>query len=531
MLKEIGQEVIHHPNESIFSRIENLSLKQNQLAALRKCRDYALIHQTDQFRSTLYSLKPEDIELVIVPGRFLPVVCSVNAEGKVGPTAFGEIIKAMHQKMTEMDIESFFILTPGAAQEAIPGAKPFTKTRSDRNGSIVPKFYEITESSPPMIDGDLVLVLNSPHPIKTVIPYLIKYVSGIGDLQIKSYTSNSRGTTRLEVGKLITGRDWRRFWFSAGHINVIDPEFSGRFCTTLAEFICSRDSNQNYILLTPTSTPEGFIGTKIDFFAEWRNLPKIYFWQRNHEGKLVQRSIRPTIIPSFEKAFPTDKSFPEAFALFMHLLKSITWENCLPILGENYPLGILGEEEVKKISRKTAFRFGTEIIYRVTKESSLVVKNPTTMRETTNRLLNSIRQMLNGDPYLGFVYLGQAGECIRDLPTFGFGLIDPNGFFPNIYNFLQLGNRHQRLMAEMEVCDYGIAQTGWSTFVRFLYRETGHDLIATTNLLTPSFLSKQIYPTLVENYVRRSLENVPRLGLKLEKPNYLPSWTVEPTSF
>jgi hypothetical protein len=512
---------------TVIKRTQKLTDKQAELALLRKARDYAESSQPSQFFSSPCRPETEGVNFTFVPAKFLPTVCATNKEGRVEITPLGKVLKSFYEAMAEVGIEGYFILKPGAAQEAIKGAKPFCKTRSKKEG-----LFKAEKHNEPSfnIDSDLALILNSEAPVQEIVDCLLQRVSPIDSLTIKKYTSNSRKTTRIEIGKLVEGRDWRKFWLSAGHINIMDPRFSGTSLGTLAELALARDSNQNFILLVPANSPEGFSGVKIDFFPEWRNLPRTLFWQRNHEGKLIQRSLKPTIIPSLETCFPTGNHFKEGFALFMHFLRTITWENRFPVLLDYYPKATTGEN-LKSAAQKTAIKLAREIVFPAARNPLVLAENATTMRETTDRLLITILKTLNGDPFLGLTYLGPAGENPGPSAACGMGIIDPSGLLPDLYYFLQEQHRFLRLMAEMEVCDFGTNTSGCSTLVSFLYRETGHNLQSVTRLLTPVFCSSKMYPTLVENFVRRNLRNVKTVGLELKMNNYLPAWVVEPVCF
>lgn len=494
--------------------------KQKEIILLRRIKELGLNHEKDQFRFP-FTLNNCLYKLNFIPGRFLPVVCAENNQKEIVPTPFGHLLKIVHKKMEDFDIEGYFILTPGAANEAVLTAKPPCKRRMPVSGNLKIEDYDTTVH-PPTIDGDLVLILNTEWPTDKVIQYLFRKTEEFYPLELKIFNSKARKTTRIEIGNLAHGRDWRRYWFSAGHINVLDPEFSGRNYETLEQLVNARDSNDHYILLIPTNTKEGFVGIDIRFPSQAISYPAIYFKQETKEGKITTRVLKPAVLPSFETAFPIHQSFPEAYALTMHLLKSCTWENCFPLISAPE------ETNLSKLSLKTSLQFAQKIVFPLVKNPSLVVTDATTMRQATDRILYSFMQAVDGDPLVGLLYFLSAGEKPTSLPIYGMGFIDNNGLFPHLFKLLHQNNRLDKLIRTMNYCPFG---QGWTVFVNFLYEELDRNLHRVVKLLTPTFCNPEIYPTLVENFVKRSLEKVPGVGIETKYKNYMSGWFVEKNCF
>ncbi|MGI5825867.1 MAG: hypothetical protein ACOX50_00465 [Patescibacteria group bacterium] len=150
-------------------------------------------------------------------------------------------------------------------------------------------------------------------------------------------------------------------------------------------------------------------------------------------------------------------------------------------------------------------KIAQEIIYPFSSEYPKIVTTTSAMREFTNHTLCSLKQMYDGDPYLGLPYSLSAGENPSSTPVYGIGIIDPKGLFPKLYEFLHKENRLQEIIEIMEPCDYGVAKLGWSTFVSYLYEQTGRNLRQVDELLCPVFCSNDIFPTLVDNRIRKAL--------------------------
>ncbi|MCL5090536.1 MAG: hypothetical protein M1514_00855, partial [Patescibacteria group bacterium] len=106
------------------------------------------------------------------------------------------------------------------------------------------------------------------------------------------------------------------------------------------------------------------------------------------------------------------------------------------------------------------------------------------------------------------------------ISCFGTGFIDEKGFFPELYNFLHQNERLPRLISIMEICDFGMAQAGWKTFINFLLEETNQNFSTVVRLLTPTICSRLFFPTLVENLLLGKKEEVAKIREFAVKETY-----------
>jgi hypothetical protein len=188
----------------------------------------------------------------------------------------------------------------------------------------------------------------------------------------------------------------------------------------------------------------------------------VSFRQVNHPENKIKRALRPVVIPWFSVMFPASASLSEAHVHHLHLLRSCTWENTLPLVispedKEYWQLTREGPESfsreaIAEIAKRTAIKMAETITYPT---AASVIEDPLKQRVATKRLFEAIRPVLNGDPYLGTLYLLAAGENPTSAPAFGMGFIDRKGFFPDLFDFLHSQRRLGRLLSIMEKCPFG----------------------------------------------------------------------------
>jgi hypothetical protein len=487
--------------KTVLSRLDKLWSREEERNFFQKVKDFGYQHACDKFRSQKLVLEDLSVELSSVPARFLPVVCALDQDGQVKPTSVGRIIKNLDIQLREKGIEASFILVSGAAKEAVSGAKPFCKTRTSKEGSLSLEKYDCSLGKP-MLDGDFLLVSSELN--EEIIKEIVMSLPKENGLKIKFKQSKSRSFTMIEVVGIIpeTFFDWQQRERRCSVAQISAPEFRGynSFENPFIASIVSGDTNYRHVLVMPTETSEGFVGVEMNFFPVCQKT-KIFFEQKNYEGKQVRRSLRVAFIPNFEEAFPLKDSPSEAFVHYCHFLRDITWDNHLRL--------ILGSS-----SLSTSLTIAHKVVYPLARDPSLIIKDTTSMLHHTNRLFEGMKKLLDGDPYLGLIYMLSAGENPTSAPVYGTGLIDQKGFFPELYYFLHQNKRIDKLVSIMETCDYGAAGVGWSTFVSFIYEETGKDLRRVDRLLCPVFCSNKVFPTLVDNYVRKALSKFYSIPLR-----------------
>lgn len=497
MLAEIGLALISHP-ETESKQVETVFLKVVQ--------EFGLAHANDQFRSSPVLVEALKAELTVVPGKFLPAVCGQNKDGKIVTTPLGKVISTLHQRILETGAECYFLLTSGAAKEAVIGAKPFSKTRTNAQGTIPIERYDPSRGKP-IFDGDIILITDKKCFTEEFIALLARETeTDANHLRVKYNCSPSRPFPRIDIFGLIPesflDHSCRERWSPVGHIffpqtgSIHDPTIS------LQKHVFSQDTNSQYVLLVKTDTQEGFVGVAINFFPTEKKT-KIAFDQITQEGKELRiRRIKTGRIPCFDNYFPMKNSPPEAHARLWHLLREVTWDNCLRLATNKESEGA---QEVKVLSKETSLKLAREVIYPIAANPSLIITDVTSMRQQTNRTFEGIIGLLNGDPYLGCQYLLPTGFNLTDAPVYGLGIIDPKGLFPKLFQFLSRKGRLEDLLHVMEKCDWGAAQLGWPTFIAYIYEQTGRNLKQVSELLCPVFCSNEVFPTLVDNYVRKAL--------------------------
>jgi len=488
-------------SKEAFSSIDCLWGREKEKRFFTEARAFGWRHAFDQFRSSKEYLEEFSAALSFVPAKFLPVVCGMDKEGKIRPTLVGKMIQELDRQLFSRGFEAFWVLTSGAAKEAVLGAKPFNKTRTNQGGSLAQEKYDF-HSGKPILDGDFLLI--SPGLNEGMIEEILKSLPLENDLRVKFKKSKSRPISMIEIigvmPEEVFNWHWRERRCSLAQISA--PEFKAvnDFENLFASHVWSQDTNTRYILVIPTTTAEGFIGVEMDFFSALRK-EKIFFWQKNHEGRLIKRSLKTAFFPCFEAAFPFKDSPAEAFAHYCHFLREVTWDDHLRLIWGSS-------------SFFTSLKIAQKVVYPLAENPALIIDNPQSLRHQINRLFEGMKKLLDGDPYLGLIYALSAGENPTLVPVYGTGLIDPKGFFPELYHFLHQNNRLNRLISIMETCDYGMAEMGWSTFVSFIYEQTGRDLRKVNDLLCPIFGSNQFFPTLVDTYVRKALSKFYPLPLR-----------------
>jgi hypothetical protein len=327
-----------------FAHFEQLLDKEEEMRFFRIIKEYGEKHQEFFFRPSPYYLSQYQVKLAYIPARFLPIFCARDKTGEIKLTALGKVIRNAYNTLAEKGIEGYFILVSGGAKEAVPGSKPFSKTKMPITGVALIDDYDLSHSAPKM-DGDLHFVINSPSWKEKDLLQLLESGTDEG-LSFYEVTSRSRPLVRIEIGKIIREKELaviRR----AGHIFF--PEFEGQHSAKVPyiQQVMAEDDQANYVLLVPHKE-ELISGVEINFFPERKRYKFFSFKQKNHEGKVIKRVIKRAFIHWFETQFPYHKSPNEAFFHLLHLLKSFTWDNKLRLVNANGCISNL--EEMKKLS-------------------------------------------------------------------------------------------------------------------------------------------------------------------------------------
>jgi hypothetical protein len=503
--------------KSNFSHLTGLLDKTKEMELFREIKEYALRKNKNKRIPYPTLFKKYRIKVSVFPPLNLPIVCVCSKDG-VKTTPIGQVIRAVYQCLDKKGIEGYLLLTSGGAKEVVR-IKPKAKSRISKAINLKMDYLDpLKETS--FVDGDFILMVSNSSITEMAIADGIEDKLAASTLQIKVIDSKSRPFSRIDIGrqtdnKVFDENHWSLSWRSQGHITF--PEFLGNYSSSIPFVLNLMSFNDSYpcILLIPTS--KEFIGAYIDFFPCQKSYKEIIYNRPCQDCINQCFTLKPTVFNWPEIAFPFKESPPEALAHFTHLLKSCTWDDQLPLIKDEEngeKLRVLLEkrfrkrsEKIKNIARKTSLYFAHKIIYPIAVNTNLIAGNPVTMRKSTERLLKTIKPMLNGNPYLGLIYLLSAGENPTDAPVYGTGIIDPKGFFPELYEFLHQKDRLDRSIKLMAKTEEGPVLKGWPVFLNFIYRETGFDLRETAKLLNPNFCSLEVYPTLVKDFISPDLGN------------------------
>jgi hypothetical protein len=516
VLVELNQKGASPSQEQLssanFSHLAELLTKNAEMDLFRRAKKFGQSNSENQFRSQPMTLEPYSVKLSFIPARLLPVVCARNSKGETQLTPTGKIINTLYENMEKEGVEGYVILTSGAAKEAI-GLKPRQKSRL-KCGSLPIKDYCCAFSSP-KLDGDFTVVANE---INLDEESLLKMTESNQDfLEAVVVKSKSRPFGRLDFGKTIgKTNNGIKYWNSWGHITF--PEYKGCYSPDISfiEHVMGGKKDDVYILIVPCDESEGFVGVEINYLRQ-TNSKVFNFFQTKEGGSLTKRSIKASEIPWFETAFPFEISPSEAFAHMLHILRSSTWENTVPSISEQNNTVSLNT------IRNTSIRFAQDIIYPIVGNPELIARDELSMKQTTQRLFDSLKMTLNGDPFIGTILLLAAGENPTSAPAFGMGFIDNRGIFPYLYEFLHKEDRLNRLLNIMEKCPFGKAQKGWQMFISFLYHEAGSNEEKLLQLLQPSFCSQKVFIANAKTFLFRLPEPYRRLKPTGKPGVYYPS--------
>ncbi|MGI5825862.1 MAG: hypothetical protein ACOX50_00440 [Patescibacteria group bacterium] len=488
-------------------------IKKKEIELFREIRNFFSSKQENRINQVDWLLKKYKIEVSLIPSSRLPVICVQNGSG-VNITSLGEIILTLYKILEELKIEGYIFLTAGAAKEAL-GIKPQLKSRIRKGRKITLENY-YPKTGAPIMDGDFILIIDNKKMTEKTIERLLKADLVSSPLDIRVINTKLRSFTRVDIGKLKNGGvfdedHWALSWESYGQISF--PKYKNYQSSSIPLLLDSMsfDSSYPYILLIPGTRSEGFIGIRVNFFPQHSNSPKIFYEMKSGQVEKYCE-LNPTIIFWPEVVFPFDESPTDALTKLVYLLRSVTWDDQLPLVNDNGDLSKIlissfeGRlEEIKEVSEKTSQYLANKIVYQIAENPDLVADEPIAMRKITQRTMKSIKSMLNGSPYLGLIYLLAAGENPTDAPVYGTGIIDPKGFFTELYEFLHQGDRLDKLIRLMAETEEGPAMKGWPAFLNFIYRETDRNFKKTVELLNPKFCSIEIYPTLVADFIKDDL--------------------------
>ncbi len=499
--------------EKGFSYLSELLNKEKEIALLRTVKEYALVKAKNGRLPRPQLLKKYKIKISLVPPSQLPAICALYSD-HIEPTPLGEIIKGVYLGLEKHGVSSFLLLTDGGAKEAL-GTKPPSKSRIFKGKNLTIEDY-FPPSGPPKIDGDFVLITDNVLISNEDILIYTKEQLIENPLEMKVMTSKSRPFNRIDIGKvynkdLANSDNWTEYWHTYGHIFA--PEFRGKYSYefTLLQNLMGNNDADPLLLVIPTETREGFIGVHINFFPK----QKLYLPINYQRFTTLTGSLKPAVINWFEIALPYEDSPSEALCHLLHFLRTSTWDDLFFVdsnakNAKEIELALTKRSQrrnrkIHGISELTSLRIAKEIVHPIAANSELIVKDKVQMWQSTNRLITFLKPMLNGDPFIGLIYLLSAGENPTDAPVYGTGFIDPKGFFPELYEFLHTGDRLDKLIKLMAETEAGPAMKGWPAFLNFLYQETNHDIKHLARLLNPNFCSMEIYPTLVEDFISKDL--------------------------
>ncbi|MGI5825869.1 MAG: hypothetical protein ACOX50_00475 [Patescibacteria group bacterium] len=497
--------------EKGFLHLTDLLNKEKETEFFKTVKKYSLEKALNTRIPQPELFKKYKVKVTVIPSFKLKVVCAPESK-EIKITPLGKYLKALYANLEKNNIEGTLFLTAGGAMETL-GTRPPNKSKLNKN-TITMKDY-CPDSGSPKLDGDIVFFTNDPYLDEEKVVNLMTKEEKNSSLKLKIITSKSRPFTRIDIGKIFSSciaqdYQWDKYWESYGHIAL--PEFKARHSSSVSfiQSLMGWEDSSPYILLVPSRDKAGFIGAYINFFPRQQLYKDITYWKKD---KLY--SLKPTVINWFEIMFPFEQSPQEALTHLIFHLKSSTWNDKISFINfdNNSKLGKTltklsqsRKGKIKDFSAKTSQYFAQKIIYPIAKSPEIIICDNSSMYQWTSRLVKTMKGIINGDPYLGLVYLLAADVNPTDAPVYGIGIIDPKGFFPKLYEFLHQGDRLERLIGLMAETEEGPAMKGWPTFLNFIYSETGFDVKKTAKLLNPNFCSMEIYPTLVEEFILPDLQ-------------------------
>jgi len=471
-----------------FGHLSILLNKDKERAFLKSISEKSILIR-DKTNKFCVNLNQGKVEVTIIPPQQIIGICSEN-KGQPILTNTGKIIKSIYRRFQQLEVGISFFLTSGSVDE-ISGEKPSHKRNLNSS----------------FIDNDVVAVVHNPKVSEELIESLIRLDLPEGkDLKSEVKQSCWRNFKIVEI---------RDNGYSKAQISF--PERDGQYLPNLTflEFALSR-RDCPHILLIPMNNVDNFIGALIDLFPERKKYNHFAYSLEGHSSKTKRKNLKPIVYHWPALAFPTS-SIAESFYHFLHEFRTWTWQDQLPLADfgkkENFQwrqllcrLNNRKKEEIMNIAKQLSEWFATEIVYPIAKTPKLVIKNKESLEIVSNRLLTALKKGINGDPSLGLIRMLSRGENPTSLPAFGTGFIDPQGFFPELYEFLHDEDRLDRLIGLMAETQQGPAMKGWPAFLNFIYQETGFDLKKTARLLNPNFCSMEVYPSLVEDFIIPDLE-------------------------
>jgi hypothetical protein len=492
-----------------YSHLTDLLNREKEIELFKAIKEYALKKSKNGRTAKPELIKKYKIQVSVIPSSRLKVVCAVDQK-KIKITPLGKYLIALYQKLEENNVDGYLFLVGGSAKETL-GLRPSKKSAIQSWENLA----HISNTNSPKTDGDIVLYTNNSLVDEKMIAGLLSEEETTNTLKLKIISSKSRPFTRVDIGQvynpnIIQDYQWKKYWESFGHITL--PEFKAKYSSSVSfiQNLMGREDSTTQILLVPIDTSAEFIGAYLDFFPKHHFYKKVPYVTNN---KL--RHLKPTVINWPEIMFPVEESHQEALTHFIFLLKGSVKSNEIPLIcsGEKDKLFTtltkLSQLRMKKIhtfSFETSLYFANKIVYKIASNPNSIANNPHAMLQWTEKLIDIIKGTLNGNSYLGLIYLLAAGENPTDAPVYGTGIIDPKGFFLELYEFLHQGDRLERLIRLMEETEEGPTMKGWPTFLNFIYSETSFDLKKTAKLLNPNFCSMEIYPTLVEEFILPDLQ-------------------------
>jgi len=489
--------------EKGFFYLTDLLLKENETKLFKTVEQYAL----EKFKNNRFPqpklFKKYKMKVSLIPPSALKIVNSSNSE-RSEITPFGQYLKTLYKNLEKKNTRGFLFLTAGGAMETL-GLRPSNKSKFN------------TDSDSPSLDGDIVLFVDDPSLTEAEILDLMAEEEKNNPLKLKIITSSSRPFSRIDLGKIFSSRtvpeyQWDKFWQSAGHLTL--PEFKAKHSSSVSfiQSLMGWENSSPYILLVPLKDQNCFLGAYINFFPK-QHLYRNIFYQKL--GKIC--TLKPTIINWVEIMFPFEESPSETLAHLIFFLKSSVWNDKISfinfennqqletvLLKSSPPL----REKLNNFSEKTSQYLAQKIVYPIAAHPQLIIKDEICQYQWTSRLLKTMKEILNGNPYLGLIYLLAAGENPSNSPVYGTGIIDPKGFFPELYDFLHQENRLEKFINLMAGVEEGTADKGWLAFLSFIYKTTDFNFSKTLRLLSPSFCSEKIRLSFLKEFINPDLKNL-----------------------
>ncbi|MCL5091176.1 MAG: hypothetical protein M1514_04155 [Patescibacteria group bacterium] len=402
----------------------------------------------------------------------------------VGLTDFGRHLQAFQEE----NPDAYLVIIRDVARE-IFGEKPFDKSRPvwqrAYNANLPAEFL----SSFPEIDGYFVFGRE--------FPSLAEIARGFAH---GSYHPSERGIVSVRTSK----RRPDHHYLLIGKSKLTEPFAHLCFPKNFnLLFSLMAEENCPGVLVVPTRNEAGqitgFEGRLLHFFPTPRQVLLNF----------LGHDLRPGIYYCPDVVLPLAGNWPETLDGVMRMLKTSAWNDLLPILNRrNFadrllgPKDCLDQRRFLSLYRQTCAWIEENVVHVLASQPELLGEEKQ-RRANARFLVEKFFDSLDGDYGLSY-------QKAKDM-----GFFRPQGFWPEMGEFLAAEDRESRLLTKMADESIEKKESGSRVFLDFLFAETGNEVSVVTWLLRP-----KIYPD-------HNLSEFAQTCLKKDKDLFGEMWTKE----